>query len=65
MKFLAACFLAVLSMTTLVLADGAPPPRLPTAEGDKKPVSCAGNEIVRPAGKVRAALWQYRLHLYA
>lgn len=32
MKFFAACFLAVFSMTTQVLADGAPPPRLPSTE---------------------------------
>jgi len=35
MKFFAACILAFLSMTSLGLADGAPPPRLPTEEGDK------------------------------
>lgn len=35
MKFFAAFLLAVFSMTTQVLADGAPPPRLPSAEGDK------------------------------
>ncbi|MCV9998508.1 hypothetical protein OE766_09635 [Pararhizobium sp. YC-54] len=39
MKFFATCLLTVLSMTNQVLADGAPPPRLPMAEGDKKPVT--------------------------
>lgn len=35
MKFFAVCLLAFLSMTPVALADGAPPPRMPTAEGDK------------------------------
>ncbi len=34
MRFFAVCTLALLSMTSLALADGAPPPRMPTAEGD-------------------------------
>jgi len=35
MRFFAVCTLALLSMTSLALAEGAPPPRMPTAEGDK------------------------------
>lgn len=35
MRFFAVCTLALLSMTSLAIADGAPPPRMPTAEGDK------------------------------
>ncbi|WP_349435736.1 hypothetical protein [Pararhizobium sp. A13] len=35
MRFFAVCTLALLSMTSLAMADGAPPPRMPTAEGDK------------------------------
>jgi hypothetical protein len=38
MRFFTVCTLALLSMTSLSLADGAPPPRMPTAEGDK-PIS--------------------------
>ena len=34
MRFFAVCTLALLSMTSLALADGAPPPRMPMAEGD-------------------------------
>lgn len=35
MRIFAVCTLALLSMTSLALAEGAPPPRMPTAEGDK------------------------------
>jgi hypothetical protein len=36
MKFFAACLVALFSMTSLAFADGgAPPPRMPTADGDK------------------------------
>ncbi|CAN7355939.1 hypothetical protein [Pararhizobium sp. LjRoot238] len=35
MRFFAVCTLALLSTTSLALAEGAPPPRMPTAEGDK------------------------------
>ncbi len=59
MKFFAACLLAVLSMTHQVLADGAPPPRLPTAEGDKTPVTVPETktvgrqeEFVLPSGNI-------------
>jgi hypothetical protein len=59
MKFLAACLLAVLSMTQQVLADAAPPPRSPTAEGDKTPVTVPETktfgrqeEFVLPSGNI-------------
>lgn len=35
MRFFAVFMLALLSMTSLAVADGAPPPRMPTAEGNK------------------------------
>ncbi len=35
MKLIAACLLALLSMPSVALADGAPPPRMPTADGGK------------------------------
>lgn len=59
MKFFAACLLAVLSMTHQVLADGAPPPRLPNAEGDRTPVTVPETktpgqqqEFVLPSGNI-------------
>lgn len=59
MKFFAVCFLAVLSMTHQVFADGAPPPRLPTVEGDKTPVAVPETktfgqqeEFVLPSGNI-------------
>lgn len=59
MKFFAVCFLAVLSMTHQVFADGAPPPRLPTVEGDKTPVTVPETktfgrqeEFVLPSGNI-------------
>lgn len=59
MKFLAVCFLAVLSMTYPVFADGAPPPRLPTEEGDQKPAAVPETksfgqqeEFVLPSGNI-------------
>ncbi len=59
MKFFAACLLAVLSMTHQVFADGAPPPRLPTVEGDKTPVAVPETktfgqqeEFVLPSGNI-------------
>ncbi|WP_438751910.1 hypothetical protein [Pararhizobium sp. O133] len=35
MKLITACLLALFSMSSFVLADGAPPPRMPTADGGK------------------------------
>ncbi|WP_426126855.1 hypothetical protein [Pararhizobium sp. PWRC1-1] len=59
MKFFAACLLAVLSMTTQVFADGAPPPRLPAVEGGKTPVTVPETktvgrqeEFVLPSGNI-------------
>ena len=59
MKFFAACLLAALSVTNPVLADGAPPPRLPAAEGDKTPVTVPETksfgrqeEFVLPSGNI-------------
>ena len=46
MKCLAACLLAVFSMISTVLAQGAPPPRLPAAEGGKTPVTVPETKTV-------------------
>lgn len=59
MKCLAACLLAVFSMISTVLAQGAPPPRLPAAEGGKTPVTVPETktvgrqeEFVLPSGNI-------------
>jgi hypothetical protein len=59
MRFFAACLLAVLAMTVTVLADGAPPPRLPAVEGGKTPVAVPETktfgrqeEFVLPSGNI-------------
>ncbi|HTO33703.1 MAG TPA: hypothetical protein VL202_21410 [Pararhizobium sp.] len=59
MKFVAACLLALLSMSSLALADGgAPPPRVPTADGGKTAdvpeVTSRGQqeEFVLPSGNI-------------
>jgi hypothetical protein len=58
MRFFAVCTLALLSVTSLAWADGAPPPRMPTAEGDK-PVTVPETksfgrqeEFVLPSGNI-------------
>ena len=59
MKCLVACLLAVFSMISTVLAQGAPPPRLPAAEGGKTPVTVPETktvgrqeEFVLPSGNI-------------
>lgn len=59
MKCLTACLLAVFSMISTVLAQCAPPPRLPAAEGGRTPVTVPETktvgrqeEFVLPSGNI-------------